>query len=209
MFGFLPRHEALGKNIRHFLSENFYFTLVRQLSVAPLLGEVAVVEGFNIRFDFVNAGIDQLHLIKLRQADEGVGRNELRFQIRQRSNAVVVLFVAIGLLVADERDEESEFGDLDGDGLDIHTVEAVFDEVELAAVVVVVVLEGGFEGFAHRGGVEFGELGLFPAFVFRIELAEDVNEFVEGAHGECAGATSGVEDLHLVDGGDQGGDFLF
>jgi hypothetical protein len=118
-----------------------------------------------------------------------------------------LLFVAVGLLVADEGDEEAELGDLDGDGLDVHAVEAVFDEVELAAVVVVVVGEGAFEFLAHGGGVELGELGLLPALVVGVELAEDIDELVEDAHGEGAGTAGGVEDFQGVDGGDEAGDF--
>jgi hypothetical protein len=37
-------------------------------------------------------------------------------------------------LVADERDKKTEFGNLNGDGLDVHAVEAVLNEVELATV---------------------------------------------------------------------------
>ena len=69
-------------------------------------------------------------------------------------------------------------------GVDVHAVEAVFDEVELAAVVVVVVGEGAFEFLAHWGGVELGELGLLPPLVVGIKFAENVNELVEDAHRE-------------------------
>ena len=79
------------------------------------------------------------------QPYQRVSRHELRFQIRQRADAMILFFIAVRLLVADQRDEEAEFGDLDGDGLDVHAVEAVFDEVEFAAVIVVVVGEVGHD----------------------------------------------------------------
>ena len=120
---------------------------------------------FYFLFDGGDEGLDEEVFVRDGQADEGVGGDELGFQIGKGADAVVVLFVAVGLLVADERDEKAEFGDLDGDGLYVHAVEAVFDEVELAAVVVVVVGKGAFEFLAHGGGVELGELGFLPAFV--------------------------------------------
>ena len=139
--------------------------------------------------------IDEQGLRHFRQADEGVGCDEFGFQIGQRANAVVFLFVPVGLLVANEGDEEAKLRDLDSDGLDVHAIETVFDEVELAAVVVVVVGKSAFKFLAHRSGVKFGQLGLLPAFVVGIELSEDENELVEDAHGKGAGAAGGVQNL--------------
>ena len=48
---------------------------------------------------------------------------------------MVLRLIAIGLLVADQGDEEAELRDLDGDGLDVDSVKAVLDEVELACVI--------------------------------------------------------------------------
>ena len=48
-----------------------------------------------------------------------------------------------------------------------------------------------------------------PLFIPLIELAEQIDELVEDAHGEGAGAAGGVEDFQGVDGGDEGGDFGF
>ena len=47
----------------------------------------------------------------------------------------------VDILIDDEGDEEAEFTDLRGDALDVHAIEAVFDEVELASVVIGVVTE--------------------------------------------------------------------
>src|SRR5207244_2735334 len=112
-----------------------------ELLVAALDGEVVVIEGFDLCLDLIYALRHERHLLHLRQTDQGVGRDKLSFEVRQRANAVVFLLAAIGALVADEGYKEAEFGDLDCDGLDIHAVETVLDEVELAAVVVFVVGE--------------------------------------------------------------------
>ena len=132
--------------------------------------------------------------------------------------------MGIHLLVDDEGDEEAELGDLGGDGLDVHAVDAVLDEVEFAGEVEGVV--AGVEGFLDVGdaGVAIGDLVLvgagfleqfavaaglarrsrFQRFVVGVELLQEVHEAVERAHGEGAGAAGGVEDFYAADGGDEG-----
>ena len=90
VFGFRRGHEAFGEELGEVLAEGFDLALIGQFFRAVLLGEVAVVEGFDFLFDEADAGIDEEGLGHLRQADEGVGGDELGFQIGQRADAVVV-----------------------------------------------------------------------------------------------------------------------
>ncbi len=55
-----------ARSLARFLAEAFDLALIGQLPIASLLGKVAVVEGFDLRFYLVNPRIDQLHLIHLR-----------------------------------------------------------------------------------------------------------------------------------------------
>ncbi len=59
VFGFRRGHEAFGEELGEFLAEGFDFALIRQFLRAVLLGEVAVVEGFDFLFDEADAGIDE------------------------------------------------------------------------------------------------------------------------------------------------------
>ena len=53
---------------------------------------------------------EEFELVLNLQADECIGGDEFGFKIRKRANAEVLLFAAIGLLVADEGDEKAELG---------------------------------------------------------------------------------------------------
>ena len=82
-----------------------------------------------------------LHNIQIRQPAlwlvhpyERVGGDNLSFQIGQRTDAEIIGF-AINPLIYYERDKEPHLSDLNGDGLDVHAVDAVFDEVEFASVI--------------------------------------------------------------------------
>lgn len=106
-------------------------------------------------------------------------------------------------------DEQSSTKDLEGvhEPTDVGTVEAILDEVELAAVVIVVVVEVAHDSSdsltALVGVLDFLgflELELFPLFILGVELGEDEDELVEDAHGVGTGAAGGVEDFALVDG---------
>jgi hypothetical protein len=63
---------------------------------------------------------------------------------------MVLRFVAIGLLVANQGNEEAKLGYLDSDGLDVDAIEAILDKVELAAIVIAVLLEVALDGFPRR-----------------------------------------------------------
>ena len=71
--------------------------------------------------------------------------------------------VAVGLLLDGEGDEKAQLGYLGGDGLDVHAVDAVLDEVELAPEVGAAVALEGVADFLEFGvalplvgGVESG-----------------------------------------------------
>ena len=59
--------------------------------------------------------------------------------------------VIVNLLIHDERDEEPHFGDLDGNGLDVHAVNAILNQVELAAIIQFV----ESKGFVDAGNLFF------------------------------------------------------
>src|SRR5690606_22506899 len=120
-------------------------------------------------------------------------------------DAAVLALVKVGPLVGYERDEEAELRDLNGDGLDIHTVEAVLDEVELATVVVLVLLEvplDSSDGRVTRRGVRDLrrplDLEPLPLLVVRVQFVDDVYELLEDAHREGTRSAGGVEDLARV-----------
>lgn len=48
-------------------------------------------------------------------------------------------------LIHDQRNKEPQLGDLHSDGLDVHPINAVFDEVKLAAVVQFVFVKRSFD----------------------------------------------------------------
>ena len=125
-------------------------------------------------------------LFPLVETYERVGNNKMSLEVGELVKAGVGLGGVWGL-VAEERDEEAEFGNLDGDGLDVHAVDALLDEVELALI-----------------GVLFAQVD------------EEAHHAVEQAHGEGAGAARGVDGLEGLetfadrglDGGGQSGDGL-
>jgi hypothetical protein len=144
------------------------------------------------------------------QSNEGVGGHEPGFEVGQRADAEVVR-PRVHLLVHHQRDEAAELRDLDGDGLDVHTVNAVLDEGQLAAVVELIgaecLLDVVEDALAHRGVGNLGglgELSSLPALVAGIELTEHKDELVQDAHGERAGTAGGIENLEVVNGLDEG-----
>lgn len=85
-----------------------------------------------------------------------------------------------------------QLGNLHGDGLDVHAVDAVLDQIEFASVVEFVggecLLEVGKHFFAHRdiGNFPgFGDLPLFPALISWVELAEHEYQLVENPTGKA------------------------
>ena len=104
-------------------------------------------------------------LFPLVETYERVGNNKMSLEVGELVEAGVG-FGGVRGLVAEEGDEEAELGDLDGDGLDVHAVDALLDEVELALI-----------------GVSFAQ------------VRKEAHHAVEQAHGEGAGAAGGVDGL--------------
>jgi hypothetical protein len=122
-------------------------------------------------------------------------------------------------------DEEAQLGNLHRDGLDVHAVQAFFDQVELAGVVRVVGVGkvgvelgqrgqgGGRVLVAQRGvfdlfgrGELLGQGGAvlrFPQGVVAVKLAQHGHQLLQHAHGEGARAAGGVQHAQALDGDDQ------
>ncbi|MBT9161350.1 MAG: hypothetical protein DDT26_02655 [Dehalococcoidia bacterium] len=113
----------------------------------------------------------------------------------------------INSLIHDKRNEKPQPGNLHRNRLNIYTIDAVFNQIELAAVIQLVALEGRFDigdGPVTDGAVSHiicsGKLPVFPALVMRVKLAKNKYQLVQDAHREGAGATGGVEDFDIVNG---------
>jgi hypothetical protein len=142
-----------------------------------------------------------------------VGGHELRLQVRQCLDAVVVVGIipVDVLLLADEGDEEPQPGDEHGDGLDVDTIDARLDEVEFARIVgpAHAVVEGQLYllqlllpfllvvDVERPACVLYGEVGhhVAPPLVVGVHLLEDVHHLLQHAHGEGTGATGRVKNL--------------
>ena len=96
---------------------------------------------------------------------------------------------------------------MDGDGLDVHAVEAAFDEVKLSGIVGQVASEHTFGRCAKVRVGNRRKLDGLPSLVAWIELAENPDQFQQQAHRESAGAASDVNRLEVVDGRDENFDF--
>ena len=79
-------------------------------------------------------GVEKIGLFLL-QTYQGVGRHKLSFEVGQRADTEVIHGIVIGLLVHHQRDEETQFADLYGNGLDVNTINAILNQIELTGVV--------------------------------------------------------------------------
>ena len=155
----------------------------------------------------------QLDAAAAGQVYQRVGRHKFGFQVGQRQNAEVVAS-GMRVLLYQQRYEEAQLGNLDGDGLDVHAIDAVFDQEELAGIVGLVhaLLKGllngrqtllalfviaNFEGLA-RFGQGYFLLSGFPQGVVGVEAAEHMHDFLQGAHGKGPRATGRVEQLNTA-----------
>ncbi len=174
------------------------------LVLVPAGGEIIVPHPLQLVLQSADLIRTEQELAALK-AQQGVGGHNLGLQVRQRKNAQVG-FLRIYCLIHNERNEKSELGDLAGDGLNVHAVEAIFDEIEFAAVIVVVARKGAFNRlpglFARRGTVE-GIQGRFltlpPALVIGVELLQHVDELLQQAHREGAGTARRIKGFQVID----------
>ena len=168
---------------------------------------------------FLDLILAHSHLIRCRHAEERVGGDQPRLQVRQRADAVVAASVVGRLLFHGERDEEPKPGDLAGHGLQVHAEDAVLDQVELAPEVRIPVgLEGLADvqerrvalpvvaGLERCGGAVTRELLLktLPMDVLRVKPPKGQGELVQCAHREGAGTHRGIKHAQVGDGADDG-----
>jgi len=113
---------------------------------------------------------------------------------------------------------------LDGDRLDIHAIDTIFNQVEFPSIIqfiegegffniIFVVFKIGNDFIAYHGiGERFCsidqsihplQLPFLPQSVLRIQSVEDVNQLVQYAHGEGAGTAGRIEDFTGIDRLDQ------
>lgn len=182
--------EALGAEVRQDLfAEGLVLGAEGELFGAGVGLDILGAEGLELGSDGLDGRGDDVAFAVV-EADEGVGDDEVGFEVGELVEAGVGLGGVRGL-VAEEGDEEAELGDLDGDGLDVHAIDTLPDEVELDLV--------------DR------RLAILRRLA---QLLEEADHAVEEAHGEGAGAAGGVDGLEGLqavakggfDGLRQGGD---
>ena len=106
-------------------------------------------------------------LFPLVETYERVGNNKMSLEVGELVKTCV-RFDGVRDLVAEEGDKEAELGDLNGDGLDVHAIDALFDEVELTLI------------------------GVFFA-----QIREKAHHAVEQAHREGTGTAGWIDGLEV------------
>ncbi len=96
------------------------------------------------------------------QGSQGIGGDEFGLQVRQWRDATIGARArVIHPLLHRKADKAAQLGDLNGDGLDVHAMQAALDQEELSRVVgVVAAFELGVEICQRR----LGTLHLISAF---------------------------------------------
>jgi hypothetical protein len=120
-----------------FLNQFPVLLLQVTLGLAGLRRKVAVAQTLSSSFSSrsISGLRNRLRFCGRFSPSRRVGGNKLGFQIGQRAHTQVMRLSPCVLLIADQRDEEAQLGDLDGDGLYVSTVDAVLNQVELATIV--------------------------------------------------------------------------
>ena len=90
---------------------------------------------FSIRSISVSPEIARVHSVAYPRLISVSAATKLRLQIGQRLDAVVAGDISGRRLLNGQRDEKAQFGDLAGDGLDVHAEDAVLNQVQFAAEV--------------------------------------------------------------------------
>ena len=102
------------------------------------------------------------------QRNQRIGDDQMELQVRELIKAGIGCIFA-NLLVAEEGNKEAELGDLRGDGLDVHTIDAVLHQVKFPMIHIFLVTQ----------------------------VAKELNNPVEQAHGEGTGTASRVDGLEV------------
>ena len=198
-----------------FLTQVIHQLAILTLSANRLCREDLVLGEFERLFFFFDSiGIEEFGIF-LSKANEGVSRNELGLQVRQWANAEVVGRVVIRALINDKRDKESQLAYLDGNGLNIYSIDAMLYEVELTGVVgtvnvfVKAALDVGKEFLTLLFAIGLECLGclthsqvhhhLLPLHILRVDATENVHHLLEHTHGKCARTAGRVEDAALIE----------
>src|SRR5690625_2002683 len=169
----------------------------------------------------VKPGFKQLDIIVFGQAggdrsldiqgDKTVGDYKPGFKVGQGANIAIFGAVVACFLITYKRDEKAQLGNLNGNGLNVDAVDAVFNQIQFASVVELIAFEAGINGrygAAARFSVFnfFGlvELALVPFAVVGVEFAQHKHQLVQNAHGVGAKAAGRVKNLGFVNGGNKG-----
>ncbi|OQA91032.1 MAG: hypothetical protein BWY26_01222 [Elusimicrobia bacterium ADurb.Bin231] len=137
--------------------------------------------------------------------DKGIGSNKFGFKVRQWPNAKVILCF-IRILINNKRDKKPELAYLGSDWLEVNAVDAVFNQVEFAAIIQFIVIKSSFNISnkivtdlrvinCHR----FFNLPFFPKFVLRVYFVQNMHQLVQHPHRERAGTAGRVENFTVVD----------
>ena len=105
----------------------------------------------------------------------------------------------INFLFDHQGEEEAQLGDEGGQRLNIHTVEVLLDQAELAEVVVAF---AGHTLFSIRTDIirQTGEETLFPALVSGINNSQQFNHAVEHSHREGSRTACRIKNAQFIDG---------
>ena len=91
-------------------------------------GEVLVVNLHDIVFELFDFQVKEiLHLGSKVYGNQGVGGNQIGFKVGQGLDPQVEL-PGLGSLIHQEGDKEAKLGDLDGNGLYVHSIDAALDQ---------------------------------------------------------------------------------
>ena len=68
------------------------------------------------------------------QGKQRVGGHERALQVWQRERAAVIAF-SESLVIGEQRKQDTKPGDLNGDGINVHAMDAILDQVEFPGVI--------------------------------------------------------------------------
>ena len=196
------------------MTQVFHQLAILALSANRLSREDLVLGEFERLFFFFNGISIEERGIFLSKANEGVSRNELGLQVRQWANAEVVGRVVIRALIHDKRDEEAQLAYLNGNGLNIYSIDAMLYEVEFTGVVgtVDIFVKAALDvckkfltflfaiGLESLGCLPHSQVHhhLLPLHILWVNTTENVHHLLKHTHGECARTAGRVEDAALI-----------
>ncbi|MCY1356131.1 hypothetical protein D9M69_425730 [compost metagenome] len=215
-FGIACGHETITLEQGHqFFVQLLHLFFAALLSGASARGEIGGISVAQFGLFLGNGRIVQqgtLYTVA-RHAKQGIGGDDLGFEVGQRGD-VPVRLAAVNRLADDERDKKAQLGYLHGDGLDVRAEDALFDQIELAGVVgvgrvgkvLLVFIQRSFrvvdfyvalnrvwgflcqcQALLQRGKVLFA-----PALIVRIQLFQCHEQLGQHTHRKSTGAAGWV-----------------